>query len=43
MAEPDFSVMWQDIETFLDTDKLHFVLTEDPLVVMGDGNDFPLA
>jgi len=42
MGEPDFSVMWQDIETFLDTDSLHFVLTEHPNLVMGS-DPFPLA
>jgi hypothetical protein len=43
MAEPDFPVMWEDIETFLDTDSLHFVLTEEPHVVMGEDGPFPLA
>jgi uncharacterized protein (TIGR02118 family) len=43
MGEPDFADMWQDIETFLDTDKLHFVLTEHPILVMGDEGTFPLA
>jgi uncharacterized protein (TIGR02118 family) len=43
MTEPDFPVMWQDIETFLDTDALHFVLTEEPHVVMGEDGPFPLA
>ncbi len=43
MAEPDFSEIWTDIERFLDTDKLHFVLTEHPRVVMGEEQDFPLA
>jgi uncharacterized protein (TIGR02118 family) len=44
MGEPDFSDIWSDIEQFLDTDKLHFVLTEHPRVVMGDdASSFPLA
>ncbi|HWE66874.1 MAG TPA: EthD domain-containing protein [Acidimicrobiales bacterium] len=43
MAEPDFGSIWQDIERFLDTDALHFVLTEHPSVVMGDAGSFPLA
>ena len=29
-AEPDFAVMWQDIESFLDVDSLHFIVTEEP-------------
>ena len=33
MAE-DFGVMWTDIESFLDTSQLHFVLTEEPIVVI---------
>ena len=44
MAEPDFGEIWADIERFLDTDRLHFVLTEHPRVVMGDdAASFPLA
>jgi uncharacterized protein (TIGR02118 family) len=43
MSEPDFSVIWEDIERFLDTDRLHFIVTEDPHLVMGDGDPFPLA
>jgi hypothetical protein len=43
MAEPDFSALWQDIESFLDTGQLHFVVTEEPHVVMGDPGPFPLA
>jgi uncharacterized protein (TIGR02118 family) len=30
MAAPDFGVMWADIESFLDTDQLHFIVTEEP-------------
>jgi uncharacterized protein (TIGR02118 family) len=32
-AEPDFARVWADIETFLDTDSLEFVLTEEPVVI----------
>ena len=30
MAEADFAEMWEDIASFLDTDSLHFVVTEEP-------------
>ena len=44
MREPDFGDIWADIERFLDTDRLHFVLTEHPRLVMGDdAGSFPLA
>jgi len=43
MAEPDFSSIWKDIEGFLDTDQLHFIVTEHPHLVMGDPAPFPLA
>jgi uncharacterized protein (TIGR02118 family) len=44
MAERDFPDIWADIERFLDTDRLYFILTEHPRVVMGDdANSFPLA
>jgi uncharacterized protein (TIGR02118 family) len=43
MAEPDFGDIWADIERFLDTERLHFVLTEHPRVVMGGPEAFPLA
>jgi uncharacterized protein (TIGR02118 family) len=43
MAEPDFSAIWRDIESFLDTDQLHFIVTEDPHLVMGEVEAFPLA
>ncbi len=43
MAEPDFSSIWTDIERFLDTDQLYFVLTEEPRLIMGDGSAFPMA
>jgi uncharacterized protein (TIGR02118 family) len=44
MEEPDFGAIWKDIENFLDTDRLHFILTEHPRLVMGEeGSSFPLA
>jgi hypothetical protein len=43
LAEPDFSAIWQDIESFLDTDQLHFIVTEDPRLVMGGAGPFPFA
>ena len=44
MAEPDFPAIWSDIELFLDTARLHFIVTEHPRVVMGgDVASFPLA
>jgi len=43
MAEPDFAAIWEDIEGFLDTDRLHFIVTEDPHLVIGDPEPFPLA
>jgi hypothetical protein len=42
-TESDFPVMWKDVESFLDTDRLHFILTEDPRLVIGDPDPFPLA
>ncbi len=42
--EPDFGDIWADIERFLDTERLHFILTEHPRLVMGDAaGAFPLA
>ncbi len=43
MAEADFGSIWNDIETFLDTERLHFILTEHPRLVMGEPGAFPLA
>jgi len=43
MAESDFSDIWADIERFLDTDRLHFVVTEHPNLVIGGPEPFPLA
>ncbi len=34
VSEPDFSAVWADIEKFLDVDRLFFVLTEEPVVVV---------
>ena len=42
-TDPDFPVMWKDVESFLDTDRLHFIVTEDPLLVIGEPDPFPLA
>lgn len=42
-AEGDFARVWADVEGFLDTDRLAFVLTEDPRLVMGEGTAFPMA
>jgi uncharacterized protein (TIGR02118 family) len=42
MAEDDFSVIWADIERFLDTDRLEFVLTESPRLLIGEDGPFLL-
>jgi EthD domain len=42
-SESDFAVMWKDVESFLDTDRLHFILTEHPRLVIGDDGVFPMA
>jgi len=34
LAEEDFSVIAEDIPNFLDVEKLHFVLTEVPVVII---------
>ena len=34
IAEPDFATVWADVESFLDTDRLDFVLTEEPVVIV---------
>jgi uncharacterized protein (TIGR02118 family) len=39
VSEPDFATVWADIERFLDTDKLHFVLTEEPVVIVAGDVD----
>ncbi len=43
MNEEDFSVIWADIESFLDVERLHFVVTESPRLVIGGDGPFPLA
>jgi uncharacterized protein (TIGR02118 family) len=43
MEEEDFAVVWADIVSFLDTDRLEFVVTEHPRLVIGDDGPFPLA
>jgi uncharacterized protein (TIGR02118 family) len=34
VAAPDFPAVWDDIEQFLDVDRLHYVLTDDTVVVV---------
>jgi len=34
IAEKDFAEVWADLPKFLDVDRLAFVLTEEPVVVM---------
>jgi uncharacterized protein (TIGR02118 family) len=34
IAEPDFADVWADLPKFLDVDRLAFVLTEEPLVIV---------
>jgi len=34
LAEKDFKEVWSDLENFLDTSRLEFVLTEETVVVM---------
>jgi uncharacterized protein (TIGR02118 family) len=43
MAADDFGDIWADIGRFLDTDRLEFVVTEDPRLVMGETGPFPLG
>jgi uncharacterized protein (TIGR02118 family) len=44
MGEPDFPEIWADIDQFLDTERMHFIVTEHPRLVMGDeAASFPLA
>ncbi len=43
MAEEDFATVWSDITGFLDTERLEFVVTEHPRVVIGDGDTSPCA
>jgi len=39
MVEPDFAEIWSDIESFLDTESLHFIVTEEPGRVIFDRNE----
>lgn len=34
VAEPDFARVWADIESFLDTGSLHFVVTDETVVIV---------
>ena len=43
IAEPDFATVWADVESFLDTDKLDFVLTEEPVVIVDGSCSFETA
>lgn len=43
IAEDDFSVIWADIGNFLDVERLDFVVTEHPRVLIGDEGPSPLA
>lgn len=43
LAEDDFSVVWSDIGNFLDVDRLDFVVTEHPRVLIGEQAAGPLA
>jgi uncharacterized protein (TIGR02118 family) len=43
VAEPDFSLVWADLGNFLDTDRIEFVITEDPRLVMGADGPSPFA
>lgn len=43
MAEDDFARVWDDIMSFLDVDRLEFVVTEHPRLLLGDEAPWPLA
>ncbi len=34
VREPDFALIWADVTTFLDVDRLELVVTEEPIVVI---------
>ena len=34
IAEPDFPEVWADLPNFLDVDRLAFVVTEEPVVIL---------
>lgn len=36
MSEPDFPAMMDDIAKFMDTSTIHWVITDQPTVVIGD-------
>jgi uncharacterized protein (TIGR02118 family) len=38
MAEDDFGAMMTDLEQFLDTSALQWVVCDEPVVVLGDGS-----
>jgi uncharacterized protein (TIGR02118 family) len=42
MAEPDFKTVWADVESFLDVERLEFVVTDETVVVV-DGKIPPGA
>jgi len=35
IAEPDYAEIDADVATFLDTDRLEFIITDEPIVVIG--------
>jgi uncharacterized protein (TIGR02118 family) len=37
MGEPDFKTVWADVESFLDVERLEFVVTDEPVVIV-DGD-----
>jgi len=43
MGEPDFSLIWEDIGSFLDVDRLEFVVTEEPRLMIGAPEPWPMA
>ncbi len=43
LGEDDFAVIWSDIANFLDVDRLDFVVTEHPRVLIGEQAPGPLA
>jgi hypothetical protein len=34
VSAPDFTEVWADIERFLDVDRLVYVLTDEPVVIV---------
>jgi hypothetical protein len=43
LSEEDFSSVWADLSNFLDTDRLEFVVTEHPRLVIGGAGPSPFA